>query len=332
MGERDLAALEQYDITVFRVGKGRESMVLETDKGLLLLKEYDGSVERADAEYRLLEELSEGINVDGYILNKEGVAVTTMPDGKKYILKKGADGREVDLKKYDEVCLAVRSLAGLHIELERVAKACAGEPYMEQFKHDREFGEDIRRHHKELKRVRNYIRGQRKKNDFELKVLECFNLFYEQGEKVLEYIEYFESGSESGADEMILCHGNYNQHNIILGQTGKDISIINFDKACFSYGVTDLYFFMRKCLEKQDYDVDLGIGIIKEYESVRALTAFEKKILYVLFLYPEKFWKIVNHYYNGNKAWVSQKSISKLQTLIEQEEARQKFLYALSVL
>lgn len=332
MGERDLAALEQYDISVIRVGKGRESMVCETDKGLLLLKEYDGSVERADAEYRLLSNISEEINTDGYILNKEGMAVTTMPDGKKYILKKGVEGREVDLKKYDEVSLAVRKLARLHLELARAAKEYADKPYMEQFKRDREFGEDIRRHHKELKRVRNYIRSQRKKNDFELKVLECFNLFYEQGEKVLDCIDNFESGSEACADTMILCHGNYNQHNIIIGQTGKDISIINFDKACFSYGVTDLYLFMRKCLEKQDYDVTLGINMIKEYESVRALTALEKKILYVLFLYPEKFWKIVNHYYNSNKAWVSQKSISKLQTLTLQENERQKFLSALSML
>ena len=45
-----------------------------------------------------------------------------------------------------------------------------------------------------------------------------------------------------------------------------------------------------------------------------------------MFLYPEKFWKIVNHYYNGNKSWVSEKSIGKLQSLIELEEKRQKFL------
>ncbi len=332
MGEKDLAALEQYDIAVFRVGKGRESMICETDRGILLLKEYDGTPERADAEYRLLSRLSDEINTDGYILNKEGAAVTVMPDGKKYILKKGVEGREVDLKKRNEVCLAVKNLALLHMELERAAKECEGavEPYMEQFKRGGDFDDDIRRHHKELKRVRNYIRGQRKKNDFELKVLECFNMFYVQGEKVLGYLDNFES--ETTGSEIILCHGNYNQHNIIVGQTGADVSTINFDKACFAYGVTDLYFFMRKCLEKQDYDIDLGMEIIKEYETVRILPEFEKKILYVLFLYPEKFWKIVNHYYNGNKAWISQKSISKLETIIKQEGARQKFLYALSML
>jgi len=330
MGERDLTALEQYDISVLRVGKGRDSMLCETDKGLMLLKEFDGSVERAEAENRLLCELSHRIKVDGYVLNREGSAVTELPDGRKYILKKGVEGREVDLKKSEEVCMAVRNLADLHIELEKIAKTGKDNSYLEQFKKDRVFGEDIWRHHKELKRVRNYIRGQRKKNEFELKVLECFNLFYEQDEKAIEYIDGFGGFSEGDWEDMLLCHGNYNQHNVLFDASGRDIVTVNFERACFSYGVTDLYFFMRKCLEKQNYDVDAGVNIIKEYETVRSLKELEKKILYVLFLYPEKFWKIVNHYYNGNKAWVSQKSISKLQTLIEQENERQNFLCALS--
>lgn len=327
MGERDLVVLEQYDVSVLRIGKGRDAMLCETDKGLMLLKEYGGSIAKAEAEAWLLNELSGRIRVDGYVLNKEGKAVTALQDGRQYILKKGVEGREVDLKKFEEICMAVRNLARLHIELEDIAAANADNPNMEQFKKEKVFGEDIVRHHKELKRVRNYIRGQRKKNDFELKVLECFNLFYEQGERVIKYIEDFERAGDNLA-KIMLCHGNYNQHNVLI--SGRDVVAINFERAGFFYSVMDLYFFMRKCLEKQNYNVSLGMSIIKEYSSVRQLTSADKNMLYILFLYPEKFWKIVNHYYNGNKAWVSQKSISKLQTLIEQEEERQKFLYALS--
>ena len=38
--------------------------------------------------------------------------------------------------------------------------------------------------------------------------------------------------------------------------------------------------------------------------------------------YPEKFWKIVNFYYNSPKSWISCKNGEKLTKLLEQEEAK----------
>jgi hypothetical protein len=45
-----------------------------------------------------------------------------------------------------------------------------------------------------------------------------------------------------------------------------------------------------------------------------------------LFLYPEKYWKQLNYYYNANKAWIPARNTDKLRVLEEQEEARQAFL------
>ena len=51
--------------------------------------------------------------------------------------------------------------------------------------------------------------------------------------------------------------------------------------------------------------------------------------IYILFSYPEKFWKIANSYYNTNKAFLSPKYIEKLQTVILQEEEKQEMLKGL---
>lgn len=37
---------------------------------------------------------------------------------------------------------------------------------------------------------------------------------------------------------------------------------------------------------------------------------------------PEKFWKIINYYFNSNKAWYSEKNEEKLKQLQNQEEIR----------
>ena len=51
-------------------------------------------------------------------------------------------------------------------------------------------------------------------------------------------------------------------------------------------------------------------------------------ISYYRLAYPEKFWKIVNFYYNSRKAWIPGKNQEKLEKLVAQEKEKQKFLDA----
>lgn len=52
----------------------------------------------------------------------------------------------------------------------------------------------------------------------------------------------------------------------------------------------------------------------------------ERTCLYYLFLYPEKYWKQLNFYYNANKAWIPGRNIEKLQNLESQQPDRNRFL------
>ena len=48
--------------------------------------------------------------------------------------------------------------------------------------------------------------------------------------------------------------------------------------------------------------------------------------MYYLFLYPEKYWKQLNFYFNANKAWIPERNIDKLHGLEEQQQLRNSFL------
>jgi hypothetical protein len=52
--------------------------------------------------------------------------------------------------------------------------------------------------------------------------------------------------------------------------------------------------------------------------------------MYIRLAYPEKFWKIANHYYNSSKAWGCGRSMEKLQRLMDQETAKETFLQGIS--
>ena len=48
--------------------------------------------------------------------------------------------------------------------------------------------------------------------------------------------------------------------------------------------------------------------------------------MYYRFLYPEKFWKIVNFYYNNGKAFIPWKTAEKLENILRQEAQKQDFI------
>ena len=90
--------------------------------------------------------------------------------------------------------------------------------------------------------------------------------------------------------------------------------------------VSDLYYFMRKILEKHRFNLRLARQLLDAYTAVLPLTRKEWSYLYILFLYPEKYWKQMNYYVNSNKAWIPARNIDKLKALESQFEARNLFL------
>ena len=65
---------------------------------------------------------------------------------------------------------------------------------------------------------------------------------------------------------------------------------------------------------------------ISGYSIYRHLTEKDFLFLYLLFLYPEKFWKISNQYYNHRKSWIPPRTLEKLQKVLAQNEERHSFL------
>ena len=79
-------------------------------------------------------------------------------------------------------------------------------------------------------------------------------------------------------------------------------------------------------MEKNHFDYEMLEKIMDTYANRIELSKEDYRYMYVLFSYPEKFWKIANSYYNTNKAFLSPKYIEKLNTVIEQEREKSEML------
>lgn len=322
MNERGLRILEQYDFKVLSTRRGRGSFICETDQGLKLVMEVGGQVNKLKFQNQVLHRLCEkGVyKVDCIVENAEGNLISVDKDETAYIVKDWFDGRECDTRSEEDILKAVQNLARLHRSMQLTMEE-EYQPYV-----GCELEEELGRRTRELKKVRCFIQRRQRKNAFERRYLDSYAMFYEQA---VESMEGMRSSRLSGLlekskEEGRICHGEYNQHHVLMCRGG--IATVDFSRCRYDIQVLDLYQFMRKILEKQNWSVRVGMGILEEYDKVRGLAREEQEYLRLRLSYPEKFWKLANHYYNHNKAWIPGKDVEKLEILARQQEKKNQFL------
>ncbi|MFP3155906.1 CotS family spore coat protein [Lachnospiraceae bacterium ZAX-1] len=322
--------LEQYPFAVKQTYKGRGALICDTDMGLKIVKEYKGSKERADFLDKTLQFVRENgqERIDCIVKTKEGLTLAKDTDAVVYMVRDWYEGHECDTKNRDDVLKSINKLAKLHNILRHFEEEI---PEFLQIKPDTLLLE-YERHSRELKKVRNYICAKKKKTDFEIEFAKNYHTFYEQAEGVAtlqkKALNQMQNNQNGGRHLYGICHGDFNQHNILFSKGG--IAILNFEKALYDVLVSDLSNFIRKILEKHNWNLGLGMDMLNTYSNVRPLEEEEIRQLYIRLAYPEKFWKISNHYYNSSKAWVCGRNLEKLSKVVQQNESRGQFLNFMS--
>lgn len=321
MNEKYTEVLSQYELEILDVKRGRGAWLCETNQGLKLLREYKGTIKRLEFEDQVFTRMEEAghLNVDRYVRNKDGELLSNAGDGTRWIVKDWYADRECNLKDSKEVLCAIERIAFLHKVLRRI-----------EFKEEWNLGsilvqlpaEEMERHNRELIRARTFIRNKRKKTDFELCVMGNYDIFFEQAMEACQGMTVF--CEDGGSGEGYLCHGDLNQHHILM--CSNHVAIVEFNRMHRGMQMRDLYHFMRKSMEKHDWNLKLGMSMLETYAKTLSLTEADRTCLYYLFLYPEKYWKQINFYYNANKAWIPARNIEKLKDLEIQQPMRNLFL------
>ncbi len=354
--------LAQYPIQYKNKRRVRGAILLETEDGLRLLRTYNGHRNHLAIEEQIKQYLVEQgyPYVDQAVANGQGELLSRDGLGGFWIMRKWYQGRECDIRDAREVCQAAAHLGKLHQMLvlpenflEKAVEEREGNTEalygkggeIAENQHDvtgskADSGKSIphasRRHlesayfakrNRELKRIHGYIRKKKRKNEMELGLLNAFSYYYDQGceaEKMDEEGELYHSLYQQALQGRQYIHGSYNYHNLLI--QGKRIATTSFENTKPGIQVLDLYGFLRKVMEKNGWQGELGVRILDIYRQNRPLSERECKLLYTLMLYPEKYWKQCNFYYNGKKSWMSVKNYDKLLRLQAQEQDRCQFL------
>ncbi len=321
MNDRAVSVLDNYDFEVIRTQKSRNAILCETNKGWVILKEYKGPAFRLELMDKLLVCTSANgfSRIEQLIRNKDGELICLDQEQTPCIVKTWPGGRECSLKDGQDCRSAVTLLAGLHRAMSLPGLAA------ESGLHAQGLYEEYEKRNRELKKVRKFLREKGQKTPFEIFLQQNFDLFFEEALCAAEEVKAYGKvlGAQDCDSQGTFCHGDYQHHNLLCA---GGISIVNFEKFALDSQMRDLYLFLRKLLEKTNWSVPLARGLLDVYSKEKRLSAADTLQLYYRFAYPEKFWKIVNFYYNSGKAWIPGRNMEKMQRLIDQKAAKKAFL------
>lgn len=314
LNEKYQMLLDQYDICVNRLKRGRGGILCFTGQEVYALSQTSLSEERLLAVSNWTKTLhAAGFPyTDQYVINKSGGFLSYDKYYESFVLRKTFSGPECDIHSLKDLKASAGILGNLHkISAELSYSSDHLRKYTSIYKH-------YQQKYSEIKSISRFVRGKKNKGTFEYQFLEYFPEYQKQMETSLELL-YASPPSKAG-----WCHGACNHHNIIMAEDGPVLT--HFEHFFYGYPILDLYYFLRKVLEKNDYRFSCCETIIRGYTHEFPLTKKDLCCLYALLLFPEKFWKISNQYMSHKKHWVSPRYINKLEEFTLAKELRTIFL------
>jgi spore coat protein I len=366
MNDWGKSVLNQYGMLFENVRRGKGVLICTANQREYCLMPFRGSEKRLTEEAALLELLTEkGHLVDRMIQTEEGTYIARNEYQDPFILRRWHSGEECVSTDAEQLLRGVRKLARLHLDMRHVpeltatpdekesraeqsADEAADETFHEQestdvdrdvspaknpeeTRHIDSCMELFLRHSRELKKIGVYVKKRKQKTSFEELVERSLPAHIEQAREAQELLERsgYQKLLDRAVEERCFIHGAYNYHYIYLQKEGE--AVVNFSKYGIQVQILDLYEFLRKSLEKNSWDQQLGDRLLRAYAELKPITDQELLVLKACLLYPEKYWKQLNIYYNSNKAWIPLRSQEKLTQAVEQSALREKFVKNLSI-
>ena len=150
-------------------------------------------------------------------------------------------------------------------------------------------------------------------------------------------LQYYEPYMERAAEaEELLCRGGYKQaaqqaaeeggfcHNAYKGEALRQeedgrIFVGNFDKCITELPLADLAAYIRRYFKKTDGNAAGIYAMLEGYGKYCPLSARDITVLQGMLIYPEKFLRLINEYYNRRRTCVSPAMRERLAAAAKEE-------------
>lgn len=319
--------IEHYNLDFANIIPYKDAYIVNTSSGKKLLRKSILLPERILFVHGVKEHLYKNglANIDRYICTFDNKPYLAADSG-CYTLTDLIDGIECDFDNRDDVINASRLLASMHKASRGYSPPAACVPRDDLGKLPLYFNKRL----DEIKKLKKTAKKGLGKFDYLF--LNYADYFYSLGENAIQNLSAsnYDKVVEKSKEEGIICHHDFTHHNIISNNT--KLSVINFEYCCFELKIYDLANFIRRKMRKCNWDIKEARIIMEEYRKIEDISSDELVILKIILQFPQKFWRVVNKYYNSRRSWSEKSFISKLQEVIDEIEFHKQFLDKFNIL
>lgn len=310
-----------YGIDIKNIYPFKDVFIIESSSGKKVLRKLNLSPGRINFIHEAKEHLVRNNfkNLDRYLCTKDNEPYISI-DGVNYTVSDYVEGCESDFEKREDIVKSATVLAKLHASTRGfiAPKNCI--PRDDLGKLPVYFKKRL----EEMKRIKRIAQREKRKIDY--LVLEYIDYFCELGEDAIKKLsdsKYVEI-TEKARDEGIFCHHDYTHSNII--NSADDTYVINFNYCCFELKVYDIANLLRRKMRKCKWNLSEAEIIIDSYSSIEPISADEFFILKIILQFPQKFWRVINKYYNSRRTWRERNYYSKFYEAVEEIDWHRRFL------
>ena len=258
-------------------------------------------------------------NIDRYIQNKNGDPFFVYRDN-IYTLSKNVKGDTCCLENKSHIRQAAEAIAEIHQEAKgfKPSESCIAREDIGKIPYA------FRKRYEELKKLKK-IAG-RAKGKVDCLVLQNSDYFIELAEEAINLLEnskYNELVREK-KKEGCFCHHDYTYHNITIYNESTHVK--NFEEASIELKEYDIANFIRRKMRRCNWDVREAEKIMKYYTDISSISNDEFQILYILLMFPQKFWRVANKYYNSRKNVFEKNFYDSLKESVDEIDVHKEFL------
>ncbi len=310
-----------YNIRIMGIKPYRAGYILETTHGKKYIKACQYTKERVQFIHQAKTHL---INhnfqqIDPYCLTVSKQPFVEADEG-TYTMVNLIEGRECEFDDERDVIKAAEALALMH-------KASHGFTPRDNCYVPNSLGKLPGCFKKRLEEIRKLRRkAEKERNGFDYLFIENFDDFYKLGVLSLETLYCSKYGKlvEMTIREGMICHHDYSYQNILI--RGDKTSVINFDYCNLELKIYDIVNMLRRRMRKCNWDIQKAKIILDVYRKIEPLEKDEMRVMKSMLQFPQKFWRVINRYYNSKRCWAQKNFISMIEEVISEKDAHLHFM------
>ena len=317
MDELNPTVLNGFGLKLKGFSRTRGAYMCNTDKGIKQVKRNDMKLEDIVFVHNAKQQLyNNGFeSIDKFELSLEGLPYFIFDD-EIYTVSNYIEGVEIDLSR--NLIEVSRTLATMH--------KSATEVRSNKSEKNGDLISVLEKRITEMSRLKKRILQLSSRSKLDVMILKNYDYYYDLAQKSMEmlknsdYRELMKNAFNNGD----FCHNNCREENFILNV--KDLYIVNFEECENNLHITDLANIIRRCIKNLSCTEKDAFLILEEYSKIRDISYQEKKVLMAMLIFPYKFLKVCNKYYNSRKNWVQNNISYSLEQYCSNKEKNENFL------